>query len=67
MSMASVAKAIGGAVSAGIAGAGTVGVTAATMFPPGVEVPWWGYLVAFVASGLVGYVGVYVSPKNAPS
>lgn len=67
MSFASTAKAIGGFISAGAASAGTVAVTAAQMFPPGVEVPWYGYVIAFVAGGALGYLGVYVSPKNAPS
>lgn len=63
MNLRNVSKALGGAVTTGVVGA--VAGTAA-IFPPGTEVPWWGYLVAFVVSAGVGFAGVWISPANAP-
>lgn len=59
--MTPINKAIAGAVVSAIAGGGTATAT----LPP--DTPWWGYLLAWFLSGLLGLAGVYFSPANKPS
>jgi hypothetical protein len=60
--------AIAGAIIGAVTGAGAVGTTAVQMFPAGLEVPWYGYVIAAVAPGivgaLVGWVTVYMKAPN---
>jgi hypothetical protein len=63
MDLGKVAKAIAGAVAAGVGGAGT----AAVVIPPGVSMPWYGYVVVAVVNAALGFAVVYFAPKNAPS
>lgn len=60
--------AIAGALVGAVTGAGTVATTVSQMFPAGLNVPWYGYLLAAVApaliGALVGWIGVYVKAPN---
>lgn len=59
--LATVKKAMAGGIAAGLAGAGSV----AAIIPAGTPMPWWGYLVTFAVSSLIGFIGVYLAPPNA--
>lgn len=59
-------KAIAGLFAGGAGGVASLGTIVATIFPAGVTVPWWGYLIAFGIAGGFSYLGVYNAPKNAP-
>lgn len=54
-------KAIAGGILAGLT---STGATAATVIPAGTPMPWWGYLVTFVVTSVIGYAGVYFAPRN---
>lgn len=56
-----VKKAIAGAVVAGASAPGAMIVT----IPPEANAPWWGYILAGIVSAAIGYLGVYIAPKNA--
>jgi hypothetical protein len=60
-------KAIVGAVTGAVSGAASTGVLVATVFPPGVNVPWYGYLIAAAICGVGTYFGVWHAPANKPS
>lgn len=61
MNFASVSKAIAGA----LVGAVTSSATAvAITIPDGVSVPWYGYVLIAILNAGIGYVGVYLSPRN---
>lgn len=57
-------KAIAGLVAGGVGGVAATGAMVATVFPAGVTVPWYGYLIAFGICGVFSYLGVYNAPKN---
>lgn len=60
--------AIAGALVGAITGAGTVATTVSQVFPAGLDVPWYGYLIAAVApaviGAMVGWIGVYFKAPN---
>ena len=60
MPLASMSKALAGALAAGLAGTGTSAVS----IPDGVPMPWWGYVVVGLANALIGFAGVYAAPAN---
>lgn len=52
------------AIAAGLSGS-VVGVGGAIVaLPP--DTPWWGYIVATLASAAITYAGVYLAPANQP-
>lgn len=54
-------------VSKGIAGAAATALGATATFiviPEGVEMPWWGYLVAGALNAGLGFAVVYYAPRN---
>jgi hypothetical protein len=61
--MGNVSKAIAGAIVGGVTGIGTV-AAGAQLIPDGVTAPWWAYLLVPLVQAAVGFVGVYIAPKN---
>jgi hypothetical protein len=59
-------KAIVGGLAGAVSGVAATGVLVATIFPPGVEVPWYGYLIAAGIVGIGTYFGVWHAPANKP-
>ncbi len=55
-----VSKAVAGGLAAALGGTGT----AAVVVPPGVEMPWYAYVLIAFANAAVGFAAVYWAPKN---
>lgn len=60
MTVRSISKAVAG----GVAGAATSGLVFVTI-PPDVAMPWYGYLGVAVLNAAIGFLAVYLAPRNA--
>ena len=63
MNLRTVSKAIAGAVATSV---GAVGTTVVAV-PDGIEMPWWGYVLVGLINAGIGFLVVYLAPRNAPS
>lgn len=63
MDIRGISKALAGSLATTIAGTGSAYVA----LPPGVDVPWWGYLLVGVVNAAIGFGVVYFAPANLPA